>query len=103
MTALETLPFDGADAIETADDAAMFIKFAMEEAIDANDVRVLVGALGTLARSKGMTEVAASTGLTRQGLYKALGPDGNPSFDTVMRVLAALGLRLTAEPVTRAA
>ncbi|MCA3255489.1 MAG: putative addiction module antidote protein [Alphaproteobacteria bacterium] len=100
---VKTYPFDAARYIQTAEEAAFFIQAIIDEAADANDPRILIDALGDVARSKGMTEIAAKTGLTRQGLYKALGPDGNPSFDTVMRVLAALGLRLTAEPVTRAA
>jgi probable addiction module antidote protein len=100
---VKTYPFDAARYIRTAEQAAYFVQAAIDEAVDAGDPGIIIDALATLARSKGMTEVAAKTGLTRQGLYKALGPDGNPSFDTVMRVLAALGLRLTAEPATRAA
>lgn len=59
------------------------------------DPGLLKAALGDVARSKGMTEIAHATGLGRANLYKALSPDGNPEFTTVARVLKALGLRLS--------
>ena len=58
----------------------------------------LCATLRAVARARGMTNLAKRTGLTRMGLYKALSKDGNPSFDTVLKVLHALGLRLTATP-----
>ncbi len=53
-------------------------------------------ALGNIARARGMSQLARKTGLTREGLYKALSPNGNPEFGTVMKVIRALGLELRA-------
>ena len=55
-------------------------------------------ALGNIARARGMSQLARKTGLTREGLYKALSPNGNPEFGTVMKVIRALGLELRAAP-----
>ena len=68
---------------------------SFEEAPD--DATYIAAALGDVARARGMTDLAKRTGLTRMGLYKALSKDGNPSFDTVLKVLHALGLRLAAK------
>lgn len=57
-----------------------------------------MAALGDIARAKGMTQVAREAGLGRESLYKALSPDGNPEFATIMKVVAALGLQLHAAP-----
>jgi len=53
--------------------------------------------LGVIARARGMVQLANDTGITRSGLYKALSPNGNPSFETVMKIIGAFGVRLTAE------
>ncbi|HEX9244031.1 MAG TPA: addiction module antidote protein [Anaeromyxobacter sp.] len=63
----------------------------------ASDVRVTT-ALGNIARARGMSQLARKTGLTREGLYKALSPGGNPEFGTVMKVIRALGLELHGAP-----
>ena len=70
----------------------------LEAAFEDGDPQVIAGALGDVARSKGMTAVAAKAGLGRESLYKALSRDGNPGFATVLSVLAALGLRLHPSP-----
>ena len=61
---------------------------------EENDPELLTAALGDVARSKGMSELAKAAGLGRQNLYKALSPNGNPEFATVAKVLKALGLKL---------
>ena len=58
---------------------------------------MIATALGDIARAKGMTQLAKETGITRDGLYKALSPTGNPSFDTVRKVIKAFGLKLDVE------
>jgi len=63
------------------------------------DPALVIAALGDIARARGMMQLARETGLTREGLYKALSPDGNPSFSTVMKVCKALGLKLHTEAV----
>jgi probable addiction module antidote protein len=69
----------------------------MEEAGD--DPAFIAAALGDIARAHGMIEIAKATGLTREGLYKALSADGNPTFGTVLKVLKALGIKLTPQAV----
>ena len=59
-----------------------------------DDPAFITAALGNIARARGMSQLARKTGLTREGLYKALSPDGNPEFGTVMKVIRALGLEL---------
>jgi probable addiction module antidote protein len=71
----------------------------IQSALEEGDPSVITAALGDIARAKGMTRIARQAGLGRESLYKALSPDGNPEFATVLRVLEALGLRLKAVPV----
>ena len=71
----------------------------LEAALEDGDPRVVVHALGNIARARGMSQIARDTGLGRESLYKALSPDGNPEFATVLRVVQALGLKLHAEAV----
>lgn len=94
MMALKTLPFDPADYIETAED----IRFYLEAAMEGNDPKHIARALGAVARSKGMTEIARQTGLGRQALYNALSENGNPTLETLTAVLDALGLQLSVQP-----
>jgi probable addiction module antidote protein len=61
---------------------------------DPGDGSLIRAALGTIARARGMSQLARDTGLAREGLYKALSPEGNPEFATVMKVIKALGLKL---------
>lgn len=86
-------PYDTADYLRSEEDIKIYLRVTMEESGD--DPAALVQALGTVARARGMTDLAKKTGLTREGLYKALGTEGNPSFCTVHKVLMALGLRLS--------
>ena len=85
-----TRPWDPADYLEDEGDVVAYLEAAFED----GDPRVIAGALGDVARSRGMTVVAAKSGLGRESLYKALSRDGNPGFATVLNVLQALGLRL---------
>ena len=70
-----------------------YLQACLEEAPD--DAALLAAALGDIARAKGMMGLAKKTGLTREGLYKALSKDGNPSLGTVLKVVNALGMKLT--------
>ncbi|MEP7242380.1 MAG: addiction module antidote protein [Gammaproteobacteria bacterium] len=85
--------YDSADYLKSDDDMVEYLKACMEEAVD--DPAFIAAALGTIARAHGMVQLAKETGLTREGLYKALSADGNPSLGTVLKVLKALGLKLT--------
>jgi len=96
MTKISNLKkFDPAEHLKTPEAIAAYL----EEAIEIGDPAFIVDALGVIARSKGMTEVARSTGLGRESLYKALRKDGNPKFSTVLRVFDAVGLRLSVKPL----
>lgn len=94
---LKTIPWDPADSLQTPDDCAAYLNAALEEAGD--DATFIAEALGTIARARGMEGLARETGLTKQGLYKALAPDGNPSLSTLLKVVRALGLQLHADPL----
>ena len=87
----ETRSWDAADALETKEDIAAYLDAVLED----GDPELLKAALGDIARAKGMTEIARAAGLGRANLYKALSPDGNPEFVTIVRVLKTLGLRLS--------
>jgi probable addiction module antidote protein len=88
---METRPFDAANYLETEEDILYFLEAAME----GNDAKHIASALGDVARSKGMTEIAKKSGLGRQALYNALSENGNPTLETLVAVLGALGLELT--------
>ena len=68
----------------------------LEAALQAGDPALVAAALGDIARAEGMSRIARDTGLGRESLYKALSPNGNPEFGTVMKGVAALGLQLHA-------
>jgi len=93
------VPYDVAEHLRTPEEMAAYLEAWLEEAPD--DVGGLARALGDIARAKGMTQVAKETGLSRESLYRALSPDGNPSFATVLKVTKALGLRLHAQSMAR--
>lgn len=90
-----TTPWDPADHLKTDEDMAAYLEAALEGA----DPAVIAAALGDIARAKGMTQVAREAGLGRESLYKALSPNGNPEFATILKVVSALGLQLHATPV----
>lgn len=91
--ALKTTAWDSADYLKTDADRTAYLKACLEEAPD--DPAFIANALGVVARSRNMSQLARDTGLTREGLYKALSAQGNPSFDTVLKVVRAMGYRLT--------
>lgn len=80
-------PYDPVDYLESKEDFALYLQSCFED--DPGD-----GSLIKSALLKGMAEVARKSGLTREGLYKALGPAGNPKFGTVTKILSALGIEL---------
>ena len=91
---IKTLPYDVAETLRTPDEMAAYIEACIEEA--DGDAAFISKALGDIARAQGMTQIARQTGLSRESLYKALSGDRSPSFDTVLKVIAALGLKLSA-------
>ena len=95
ISVVELPDFDLAEMLNTDEDIAAYLSIILE----GDDMSELTHALGVVARSRGMTSVAAQSGLTREALYKALRPDSKPRFDTISRVCKALGVRLVAQPV----
>ena len=93
MMALKVFPFDPARHLETEEDILYYLEAAME----GNDPKHIASALGDVARSKGMTEIAKKSGLGRQALYNSLSDNGNPTLETLVAVLGALGLELTVQ------
>ena len=85
--------FDAADYLEDLDDVATYLEIALQES--AEDPTAIPRALGVIARSQNMSELARRVGMSRDGLYKALSGQGNPTWSTVLKVSAALGLRIT--------
>jgi probable addiction module antidote protein len=83
--------------LETEEDITAYL----EAVLDDGDPALVSAALGDIARARGMTEIAREAGLGRESLYKALSPEGNPEFATVMKVLRALGLSLHVKAVHR--
>ena len=97
MTMTVTSPYDVAEHLRTPEEMAAYLEASMEEA--DGDAAFIAKALGDIARAKGMSQVARDAGLSRESLYKALSGDRNPSLDTVLKVVGALGLKLRAEAV----
>ena len=87
--------YDVADYLKNETDIALYLEACFEEAGD--DAAFIAAALGDVARAHGMAELGEATGLTREGLYRSLSKDGNPSFGTVLKVMKALGLKLKPE------
>ncbi|WP_312971072.1 addiction module antidote protein [Acinetobacter gerneri] len=85
------------DHLKTEEDRQTYLDAALEEAGD--DPTYIAHVLGDIAKSYGMTKLAQETGLTREGLYKSFGKQGNPSFVTVSKVASAMGLKLTFQHV----
>lgn len=84
------IAYDAAEFLETDEDIVAYLNAALED----GDPSLVSAALGDIARARGMTQLAKDTGITRDGLYKALSPSGDPSFGTVQKVVKALGYKL---------
>ena len=93
--AVNTSKWDASDYLESEEDIAEYLNAVIEE----NDPTLLQEALGDIARARGMTSIARETGAGRESLYKSLSASGNPSFATITKVLAALGLKITITPI----
>ena len=86
-----TSPYDSAEYLDSID----AINAYMEEALETDDPAFIAKALGTIARARGMSQMAKKAGLPRESLYKALSSEGNPEFGTIIRVMQALGLKFS--------
>ena len=97
---LETFTrWDPVDSLKTEEDIVFYFQACMDE--DPGDGSLVRAALGDIAKARGMSQLSRDTGLAREGLYKALSPDGNPEFATVMKVIKALRLKLSVQQTER--
>ena len=97
MPKTQTTRYDVAEHLRTPEEMAAYFEACLEEA--NGDAAFIAKALGTIARAKGMSQVARDAGLSRESLYKALSGERVPSFDTILKVMSALGLKLHAEAI----
>lgn len=91
--ALETTTFDPSDYLDNQEAVAAYLS----DALETGDPAFISDALGVIARAKGMRQIAEEAGLSRESLYRTLSANGNPELGTVLKVVAALGLRLSAQ------
>jgi len=98
LTVYSIKPLPEFDMVEHLPDEQAIAEY-LTVVLEENDPAALAGALGTIARARGMSEIAKASGFTREALYKALRPDAQPRFETVSRVCAALGVKLVAQPI----
>lgn len=94
--AIETVPLDPAEHLGSTEGQAELLA----DAFASGDPSYIANALGIVARARGMTAVAKEAGVTREALYKALRPDGDPRLSTLLGVTKALGVKITAEPAS---
>jgi probable addiction module antidote protein len=85
--------FDAADHLHSLQDCSAYLAAIMDE--PDVDEKLIAAALGDIARAQGMMQVARASGLAREALYRALSPDGNPTFGTILKVSRALGLKIS--------
>ena len=97
MAKTKTSKYDVAEHLRTPEEMAAYLEACLEEA--NGDAAFIAKALGDIARAKGMTQVARDAGLSRESLYKALSGERSPGFDTIIKVIGALGLKLHAKAV----
>ena len=88
--------FDAAEYLQSDEDCAAYLQACLEQ--EPDNAALFTKALGDIARASGMMQLAKDTGLTREGLYKSLSEQGNPSLSTVMKVMYALGLKMSIGP-----
>jgi len=90
MKPVKTTVWDPAEYLETEEQIAAYL----EDIFESGDTELIVAAIGDVARARGMSKIAGDTNRGRESLYKSLSPDGNPSFETIVKVMAALGFGL---------
>ncbi|MGB7415238.1 MAG: addiction module antidote protein [Thermosynechococcaceae cyanobacterium] len=95
MVKTVTTSYDVAEHLRTLEEMAAYLEASIEEA--NGDAALIAKALGDIARAKGMSQVARDAGLSRESLYKALSGERSPTFETILKVIAALGLKLSVE------
>ncbi len=100
MVKTVTTKYDVAEHLRTPEEMAAYLEMCIEEA--NGDAAFIAKALGDIARAKGMSQVARDAGLSRESLYKALSGERSPGFDTILKVIGALGIKLRTEAASPA-
>lgn len=95
---IETYPFDAAQYLGSAEAQAELLR----DALETGDAGYIAHAIGVVARAQGMSKIAKDAGLSREALYKALSPNGNPTLSTLLSVMKALNVKLEVSPVKAA-
>ena len=95
MAKIKLTEWDSAKYLKTEEDIALYFQACLDD--DPGDGSLIRTGLGNIARARNMSQLARDAGVAREGLYKALSPEGNPEFSTIMKVINALGLKLTAQ------
>ena len=98
MNTVKTTRYDVSEHLRTPEEMAAYLEACLEES--DGDASFVAKALGEIARAKGMTQVARDAGLSRESLYKTLSGERNPGFDTILKVVHALGIELHATPIS---
>jgi probable addiction module antidote protein len=91
---LQTYHWDVVDHLDSEEAIAAYVEAIFED----GDPQLVAAGLGDIARARGMTKIAKASGFSREGLYKALSPTGNPELGTIIKVMKALGFQLSAKP-----
>jgi probable addiction module antidote protein len=91
---IKTTRWDASEHLDSDEMIAAYLEAVFEE----GDVGAIADAIGTVAKAKGMSQIARETGLSRENLYRALSDDGNPELATLLKVIRAMGLRISVEP-----
>jgi probable addiction module antidote protein len=91
-----TTPYDPSEHLRDEAEMAAYLEAALED----GDPRIVAAALGDIARAKGMSQLARQIGMSRESLYRALSPEGNPEMATFLKVVHALGIELHANPIS---
>ena len=94
---IKTRPFDMVNYLNDEGDVSAYLQAVMED----GDPALLAAAMGDIARTRGMAQLAKDTGLSRESLYKSLSGERAPSTDTLFKVMRALGFKLTVEPLVK--
>jgi len=97
LKSVKTRPFDPAKYLDNDEAIADYLT----DALETGDPAFVSDALGVIARARGMSDIARTAGMSRESLYRALSADGNPKFETVLRVMHALGLQFSVNPARR--
>jgi len=100
MKKTDTRRYEVTEHLRTPEEMAAYFEACLEEA--NGDAAFIAKALGDIARAKGMTQIAKESGLSRESLYRALSGERTPNFDTILKVLNALGIKLHAEAIPAA-